>query len=74
MPMSDSGNTNILIDISTAILRAHDGELQFRALEDADESAKRLPFGQTANAWRFHRHLPMREIAAHHHGRAKWRC
>lgn len=45
MPMSDSGNTDILIDISTAILRVHDGELQFRALEDADESAKRLPFG-----------------------------
>ena len=45
MPMSDSGNTDILIDISTAILRAHEGELQFRALEDAGESAKRLPFG-----------------------------
>jgi len=43
--MSDDGNIDILIDISTAILRAHKGELQFRALEDADESTKRLPFG-----------------------------
>jgi hypothetical protein len=40
-----SGTTDILIDISTAILRAHDGMLQFRALQDAGQTAKRLPFG-----------------------------
>ena len=38
-------NTDILIDISTAILRAHDGALQFRALEDEGSTTKRLPFG-----------------------------
>ena len=43
--MSDSGHTEILIDISTAILRAQDGVLQFRALEDDKSQAKRLPFG-----------------------------
>jgi len=43
--MSDSGTTDILIDISTAILRAQDGVLQFRALQDADDGDKRLPFG-----------------------------
>jgi hypothetical protein len=40
-----SGTIDILIDISTAILRAHDGMLQFRALQDAGQTAKRLPFG-----------------------------
>ena len=46
--MSDTNstdNTDILIDISTAILRAHDGVLQFRALDDGGKSVKRLPFG-----------------------------
>ena len=46
--MSDTNttdSTDILIDISTAILRAHDGALQFRALEDNGHTAKRLPFG-----------------------------
>lgn len=42
---STTDSTDILIDISTAILRAHDGALQFRALEDNGHTAKRLPFG-----------------------------
>ena len=43
--MSSTGTTDILIDISTAILRTHDGDLQVRGLEDGDDQDKYLPFG-----------------------------
>lgn len=42
--MSDTDNTDILIDISTAIMRVHNGQLQCRLVSD-ESDRPRLPFG-----------------------------